>query len=752
VGLPIAIALGLGIVGLLLFLLASLGWLNTAGVLVLAVAILVSALVLDRQGLIADFAHLRGWRLVTPSWFETIVIGWATGALTFAMLWAFVPENMGDATRDHLPAVREIWQSGAIGEQSLFGVSSSEPVQAHLLYAVAYGLGGDVFAGISATKLVHIGVGLVAIAGVAGLGWLFSGRLAAVVGAAIFATTPLVLYEFGHTLFDLFPVLYTVTALLCLILWQRVGAPAWLVVAGSMAGFGFAAKPTMGWVGVALAAAIFLAGRKPWQVRERILAVLAFGLGTVVIAPWLIRSYSMTGTLPELITMAQLFSRSLSLLGAHFIPWIGTLPGVSSPVVHDPVTTAMSPPGKAGPGHSLINFGQMPWLLTFRSNQLPYGPFQGSSIGIAWLVLLPLAMLGPRTRTAAILAVAALVSYVGWWFTPLQVTRHLLPTLAIAAPLAGAGVAGVVGGVAAGLRRPLMAAVRAGVLVGLATGLLLLIPEKRVVSPIDRITGRETAAEYVAREIPSAAILAAANDELPPDTLVGYVGAGEGAGIYTEVLLRPLNPESVSPLSSETTPAEVLARLDLLGIDYIIWDRAKSKAEQWHSTLLSTEFLRDHTRILAGEDDNYLFEVLPGDGSTWGMKHPRNLLTDRGLDTVKRDPSPWTIVGKVKANDGLVSMGAESSIAQRVPVSAGSPYLLSVSARCTDPTDRAELTVRWFDGDGINIGTATEQVNPGTHWSEQFLWRRAPDQAASVSAELTSSQCAFDAAALYALS
>jgi hypothetical protein len=97
-------------------------------------------------------------------------------------------------------------------------------------------------------------------------------------------------------------------------------------------------------------------------------------------------------------------------------------------------------------------------------------------------------------------------------------------------------------------------------------------------------------------------------------------------------------------------------------------------------------------------------------------------------------------------------MGVESSIAQRVPVSAGIPYLLSVSARCTEPTDSAELTVRWFDGDGINIGTAAEQVNPGTHGSEQFLWRRAPDQAASVSAELTSIRCAFDEAALYALS
>ena len=178
------------------------------------------------------------------------------------MLSDFMPENDSDASRDHLPVVRDIWQSGTVGEFPALRVSR-RPVHAHLLYAVAYGLAGEGYAGITAAKLLHAGVGLAAIVGIAGLGWLCSGRLAAVVAAALFATTPLVLWAVGHAPLDLFPVLFTVAALLCMFHWQRVGAPAWLVVAGALAGFGFAAKITMAWVAVALAAAIFLVGRKP---------------------------------------------------------------------------------------------------------------------------------------------------------------------------------------------------------------------------------------------------------------------------------------------------------------------------------------------------------------------------------------------------------------------------------------------------------------------------------------------------------
>ena len=137
------------------------------------------------------------------------------------------------------------------------------PIHAHLLYAVAYGFGG-----MTAAKLVHTFSGLVAILGVAGIGWLCAGRIAATIGAAIFATMPLVLWELGMALVDLFPVLFSVTALLSILLWQRSGSPAWSLAAGALAGFGFAAKMTMGVMIIALGLAIVLVGRSPWSWRS----------------------------------------------------------------------------------------------------------------------------------------------------------------------------------------------------------------------------------------------------------------------------------------------------------------------------------------------------------------------------------------------------------------------------------------------------------------------------------------------------
>ena len=66
----------------------------------------------------------------------------------------------------------------------------------------------------------------------------------------------------------------------------------------------------MGLVIVALAAAIFLVGRRPWQWRERVLALFVFGLGAaVIVAPWLLRGYAITGTVPGLSGLIELIAR-----------------------------------------------------------------------------------------------------------------------------------------------------------------------------------------------------------------------------------------------------------------------------------------------------------------------------------------------------------------------------------------------------------------------------------------------------------
>jgi hypothetical protein len=93
-------------------------------------------------------------------------------------------------------------------------------------------------------------------------------------------------------------------------------------------------------------------------------------------------------------------------------------------------------------------------------------------------------------------------------------------------------------------------------------------------------------------------------------------------------------------------------------------------------------------------------------------------------------------------------------LTQEVDVTAGHAYLLEAPIRCLDASGRGILTFRWLDAEGAVIDTESEEVLPGQEVSEQFLWRRAPEAAASVQAEFSMagpSRCEFSGAALYDL-
>ena len=734
VRLPIAIASGLAILGLLLFLLATLRVLNAVTVLGAGGGILLLLLVLDRERFRTECLRLASWRPAAPNRFETVVLGISVGLLAFALLAAFVPENASDAMRQHLPIAREIWQTGSAPEFPPMGVSR-DPIQGHLLYAVAYGFGG-----MTAAKLVHSLVGLAAIVGVAGIGWLCSGRLAATIGAAILATMPVMLWLLGHAFLDLFPVMFTVAAVLCLLLWQRDGQLGWALCAGALAGVGFTAKLTMALMIVALAVAIVLVGRGlGW--RERLPAVMAFGLGATVVVPWLLRSYVMSGSMPGLSPFIERLA--------------GALPSLKLPVEHvgaQEMTRGVD--GSTGPAlsalpdlasdHSLLDVPRGLWDLTFHAEQFGFPIIGRGEIGIVLLLLLPLALFGPRNRSTAFLAVTAVVSYLGWWLTPYQIARHLLPALAIAAALSGIGVASLIRAGMSGTRNMLATAAQVGIVAGCVAAAVLFLHAERTRLPVNLIIGRETATEYIAREIPMAEAAEAASAQLPPDTLVGYIGSEwEGAQIYTEARLEM----NFAAAQLGSTADEVLDSLDGQRIDYFIWNRPSTDLADWRSTLLSMSFLREHTRILDGDDGGYLFEIRAGEGAGWDMQ-AANLLEDPELDRIG-DDGPWTTVGRVRGRRGVISMQLKSSIAQRVSIEGDRPYLLVASGQCPKPEDRADLVLRWFDDNEVELGADVERVFPGIDRSDQFLWHRAPERATSVSAELTESKCEFGRIGLY---
>lgn len=737
---PISVALGLGIYGLAFL---GLGAISSIGAVTIAVTVLVLtglAVAIDRDRLRQTTRQVRLWQPAVPTWFETLVAALATSLVTFALLTALVPEMQTDATREHLPIAREIWQSGSVAVFEPLRVSQ-DPVLGHLLYAAAFGFGGP-----TAATLVHTAVGLVAIWGIATIGTMVSGRTAAIAAAAIFATMPIVLWELGHAFLDLFPVLYAVTAACCILRWQHDGNKRWLLLAGALTGFGFAAKVTMAWSTVGLLAGVLLVGRQPAQWRDRIVAGVVFALGNLVIVPWLIRGLILNGTLPGISYAQSLLARVSPDLANAIARTTPTPP----PFILDSAAqeTTQTYLASRGLGHSPIDLLQSPWAMTFHADQLQFPIIGRGEVGIALLMLLPLALLGPRTRGTALLAIGAIVAFLIWFSTPYQIVRHLLPTLGLLSALAGIGVAAVIARAAKAPTRILAAVSRVGLVAALVIVPFLLLPSARASLPTDYVLGRESSRAYLARVVPSALVLQASSELLPSDTPVAYIGGvWEGPQIYTEARLVYIVPALLG-----ASAEEILGNLDLLDLRYLIWNRQDSTDQDWRAPALSSPFLENHARILAGADDAYLLEIVPEGVAPWGSQSPGDLLLDPEFKSIRKGNGPWIATERAAVNDGQVTLRRRASLSQEAEVQGGESYVLTAFGSCADPGDQVTLGLQWLGSDGSPIASHSERVLPGQEPNDQFIWRTAPDAAARVVVSvgaIGSATCDFSRIALH---
>ncbi len=717
---PTCIALGLGIYGLAFLGLGAISSIGTVTAVATILILTGLAVAIERKHLRETTRQIRIWQATVPTWFETVVFALATGLVTFALLTAFVPEIQTDATREHLPIAREIWQSGTVVAFEPLRVSQ-DPIQGHLLYAIAFGFGGP-----AAATLVHTAVGLVAIWGIAAIGMMVSGRTAAIASAAIFATMPIVLWELGHAFLDLFPVLFAATAACCILHWQRDGNQRWLLLAGALTGFGFAAKVTMAWNTVGLLAGVLMVSRQSGQWRERIVAGIVFALGNIVIVPWLVRGLVLSGALPGVSYVQGFLARVSPDLANAVRPTSPTPPPfVLESAAQETTQTYLA---TRGLGHSLGDLLHAPWAMTFHADQLQFPIIGRGEIGIALLMLLPLALLGPRTRATALLAVSAVTAFLIWFFTPYQLVRHLLPTLGLLSALAGVGVATAIARTMAAPQQALSAVVRVGLIVTLVVVPFLLLPSSRAIFPTDYVLGRESAAAYLARAVPSAHVLQASSELIPPDTPVAYIGGvWEGPQLYSEARLFYVVPSLLGD-----TPDAIVSNLDLLDLRYLIWNRRDATDEDWRAPALSSPFLEEHARILAGGDDAYLFQIVPEGVEPWGSHSPGDLLQDPEFASIRKGNGPWIATERVTAKGGQVTLRRRATLSQEVEVQGGTPYLLSVHGACADAGDQLSLGMQWFSSDNAEIAADNERVLPGTEPNDQFIWREAPDAASRV--------------------
>jgi hypothetical protein len=333
-----AIAVGLGILGILILGLGSAGVLGftTAWGLLGIGWVAVAAWIARRRrqskslsiegpappprvtsASAAREAHCPAWR-----WFWLLAAPALSAALVSTMfppgmLWKPEEPHGYDAVEYHLQVPREWYETGRIAplEHNVF---SYFPFGVEMHYLLAFHLRGGAWAGMYLAQLIHLAMTALAAAAAGAFAIrLSSDRRIAVIASVAGATVPflaqlapMAFNEGGLLLFGTLCVGWTVLAMRDLLAGKPSGRR--FVLAGVLAGLACGVKLTAGpllLVGMPLAILAAAGRRAP---RAAIAGVLVFGLaGVAAFSPWLVRNAVWCGN--------PVFPEATSLFGkAHF--------------------------------------------------------------------------------------------------------------------------------------------------------------------------------------------------------------------------------------------------------------------------------------------------------------------------------------------------------------------------------------------------------------------------------------------------
>jgi len=442
------------------------------------------------------------------------------GAMTFAA--SQTPAISQDALVYHLAAPQRFLEDGAI-RYIPGNFYTAFPFNMEMLFTLGLLLDGEELAK-SYHWLCWIGsVAAVALlstrlAGRSGLGFqrLGSGACA----GAIFGTIPTAALIAGWAYVDLAVVFYTTMSVLALVLAHEaregrsegriVTAPDTdatalsdrraLILASIFAGAAAGTKYTAGLQGLLLLAFVIVRGARRGEPLPRIIASLAIvslvvGIG---VGPWLLKNTIENGN-PFFPFAFGIFggkdwdSHRAAVLALSLAEWGGTREG--------------------------LEWLRLPWDVTVGGRFFSIERFDGV-IGWAFLGAFPWIVLGAASRVGRRVAFFTIAYALAWVMTTHQV-RFLLPALALAAALLGAGVARFPEGLA-------RTTVRAVLAIAVFSNVLLVAIHFAAHRPLGVVLGQESRESFLEREVPGGdwAVFEHIAKQLPPDARVFFASCG----------------------------------------------------------------------------------------------------------------------------------------------------------------------------------------------------------------------------------
>lgn len=592
-----SLSLGFGVLGHLTLALGALGAYNPtiAWALVLGSALLTPLEIIRCQSAYRQaFIQIKWPQYV--SWFSAILIlllasNWLYPLLSDALL----PPLAWDEVAYHLAIPKLYIQNHSLTYIS-FIPYSNWPLETEMLFTLGLLLSSETL-----SHLISWTAFLLTCIGIYIFGRRYFGRKSGLLSAAIFSTAPMVTTLAGTALIELPLTLFTFLAIMAMVDWLETQEINLWLLSAFFGGLAASTKLNAALVPLILGLlmAIVLLSKKlsPSSVGKRFIMYGLISGG--VVAPWYLKTWILTGNPFWPFLFGILGGRNWDALGSEYLFGFIRLPNM-----------AMTP----------LNWLRGPWFLT--TNPVKFGPYR-VSLGWLYLILLPIsipAMIKWKPNPRRILGATAILGLIFYtsWFLQTHQTRFLMPTTAILALVAAAGITWL------WQRKPGGWSSWPTLIQG--SLLIFMLGTNWLASPVDRnhvasrwpyLSGQITRDRFLESQIPGYDTYLFANQNLPSDAYV-WLALYESRGYYLDRDYMWANPISqrALPLESFDNSDELATALSKRGFTHIIFRSAQLERYTYirhgiEITDLTQRLLAEHAELLYQSSELELYALRP---------------------------------------------------------------------------------------------------------------------------------------------
>jgi hypothetical protein len=382
------------------------------------------------------------------------------------------------------------------------------PMNTDLLYLIPMSLGSE-----TAAKFIHFSFAILTALLIYSYLSEKVGRGYGIIGLFIYLTTPIVVNLSTTAYIDLSLAFYATLALLALLKWREESySTRWLLYSAVATGLALGTKySALVVLFIMCISVVFIYSRGTREQGGAVKAALLYlAVALLIFSPWMIRNIALAGN--PLYPLAQgLFQAGSGGGGGEGLHITRLSPLLMRKLLY---------------GEDLWYILLIPLRIFWEGQDGSHRYFDGL-LNPLYLIFIPLAFVGAKRRDTGVLTFFSLFFLFIAFFTVDIVTRYLLPILPVVVIFVVIGFSNLM---ALRRARSLTILCMAGLFAFNGWYMVNLYQKYR---PMGYLSGVETREEYLDRALPDYAVIRFANANLPDDTRVMLIFAGD-RGYYWE--------------------------------------------------------------------------------------------------------------------------------------------------------------------------------------------------------------------------